>query len=225
METILINGKTYSAIGSHNGEPLTIISLDNDILTCRMFSGDRIEEIPVSNSLLQLNEVNAADMALINQLSDEFSRLIVEAFTADQLAETIAKNNTVDYAGCCATHDYCDSNMVMNEAFENVMERAFIFWDDENPETQEQNRADCHLFDSAWMLSKSKNFAVVPCLSDLDANGDIATYSDNEAKRRQLEQEIEVLQTKYDNSTTRNAYSLGGKLRAKQAELAALKGE
>lgn len=54
---------------------------------------------------------------------------------------------------------------------------------------------------------------------------DIAPYSDNEAKRRQLEQEIEVLQTKYDNSTTRNAYILGGKLRAKQAEFAALKGE
>lgn len=110
---------------------------------------------------------------LINQLSDEFSRLIVASFTPDQLAETIAKNHTPDYAGCCATHDYCDSNMVMNEAFENVMNREFIFFDDEKPETQEQHREDCHLFDSAWILSKSKDFAVTLCMSDLDENGDI----------------------------------------------------
>lgn len=113
--------------------------------------------------------------------------------------------------------------MVMNEAFENVMQREFIFWDDEKPETQEQNRNDVHLTNEAWSLSKSKDFAVTPCMSDLDENGDLAPYSENEAKASQLQKDIDNLQERYDKSTGRNAYTLGNKLRAKQAELVALK--
>lgn len=160
---------------------------------------------------------------LINQLSDEFSRLIVANFSAEQLAETIAKNHTPEYSGCCATHDYCDANMVMDEAFQNIMNREFIFWNDEKPETEEQNRKDTDLVNQAWAVSKSKDFAVVPCMSDLDENGDIAPYSETEAKANQLQKEIDSLQVRYDKSTGRNAYKLGDKLRAKQAELAALK--
>lgn len=111
---------------------------------------------------------------LINQLSDEFSRLIVEGFTADQLAEVNAKNATDKYKNCCATHDYYDANEFMSEAFNHVMNR----------EIDLQNDNDIDLWNAAWALSKSKNFAVDPCMSDLDENGDIIPYSDEEAKQR-----------------------------------------
>lgn len=111
----------------------------------------------LSQNFLIMENQNTTD--LINQLSDEFSRLIVEAFTADQLAETIAKNHTAEYAGLCATHDYCDANMVMDEAFINIIGRDYIFFDDEHPETEEQNKQDVALENAAWGLSKSKDFA------------------------------------------------------------------
>lgn len=91
-------------------------------------------------------------------ISNKFNEIINREFTSIQLADVIAKNNTSEYAGCCATHDYCDANMLMDEAFQEIMQREFIFFNDEQLETQQQNQDDTDLLNEAWYISKANNF-------------------------------------------------------------------
>ncbi len=100
------------------------------------------------------------DADKINELSKEFSRVINEWCTPDQLAEIIRRNASSEYKeiNCCATHDFYDSNMAMDEAFTKVFAREFTFWNDEEPETEKQNSIDIYYFNAAWDLSKANNF-------------------------------------------------------------------
>lgn len=90
-------------------------------------------------------------MSQLELLSNRFSYLINENFSAIELAETIRKNKTEDYKNCCATHDYCDANMIMDEAFTEIV----------GHEIDLQNDADLELWNSAWDLSKANDFKVI----------------------------------------------------------------
>lgn len=46
-----------------------------------------------------------------------FVRLVNRDLTAEELGEVRFLNKTDGYAGCCATHDFVDANMVMLEAY------------------------------------------------------------------------------------------------------------
>lgn len=52
--------------------------------------------------------------------------LAIETDCADDLARIRALNSTAAYATCCASHDFCDANMPMAEAFAAVMGRPFV---------------------------------------------------------------------------------------------------
>lgn len=48
----------------------------------------------------------------------EFMEILKSWLTADEWTEMRAKNATAEYqGGVCASHDYCDANMAMHEAF------------------------------------------------------------------------------------------------------------
>ncbi len=88
-------------------------------------------------------------MSTIEQLSKEFSRL-VRRDLADHLGEIVARNRTVEYGEtCCATHDFCDANMTMAEAFESVVGHGLDCGSDD----------DCALWNAAWGLSRSGEFS------------------------------------------------------------------
>lgn len=82
------------------------------------------------------------------RISDAFSKEVQEALTPEQIAEVIAKNNTDEYQGVCATHDYVDANMLMDAAFKSVTKR----------EIDLQNKNDVELWGWAWNLSKNRSF-------------------------------------------------------------------
>lgn len=96
---------------------------------------------------------------LIEQLSKEFSTLVNKYYSPDQLADVRAKN-TASNDNTCATHDYYDANMIMDEAFQTVMKREFVFWNDEEPGTFEQNEYDTDLINEAWGKSKEAQFYI-----------------------------------------------------------------
>lgn len=58
-----------------------------------------------------------------------------------------AKNLTPEYAGCCATHDYCDANMMMAEAF---AERGI--------EVDVSNTEHTNLWNAAWAMARAVGF-------------------------------------------------------------------
>lgn len=83
-------------------------------------------------------------------VSNKFSKLINESFSKKELKETIAKNKTAEYENCCATQDYCDANMIMDEAFTQVI----------GHEIDLQNDEDLQIWNEAWDLSKASDFKI-----------------------------------------------------------------
>lgn len=84
------------------------------------------------------------------RLSNEFSRIVNREFSNEELAEVVKRNNTPEYTDCCATHDFCDANELMAEAFKTVFGR----------EVDPQNEDDCESWNIAWSLSKDSHFSV-----------------------------------------------------------------
>jgi len=79
------------------------------------------------------------------EIAASFVALLKEELTVTEWDEMRAKNATPEYAGSvCASHDYCDANMVMAPAFADVMGR----------EIELQSEADCTLWGEAWDIAK-----------------------------------------------------------------------
>ena len=74
-------------------------------------------------------------------LAFTFTEVLGEWLTDDQFDEMRRRNVSPEYAdGACASHDFCDANMAMLEAFKRVVGRA--------PDLAED--ADVNLWDNAW---------------------------------------------------------------------------
>jgi phosphopantetheinyl transferase (holo-ACP synthase) len=112
---------------------------------------------------MEANEINNIAKDLFDnldrteKLSNEFSRIINEWLTADEI-KAINKANAEDKEHC-ATHQYCDPNEAMLQAFETVIGREFVFFDAEIPNTESQQVKDDLLITIAWNLSRKNNFA------------------------------------------------------------------
>lgn len=87
------------------------------------------------------------------RVAAEFARVLHEWLSPAQMREVVARNETSDYDDCCATGDFCDSNMAMDEAFTKVMGREI-----ELGEGTRQSRADVDLWGKAWDIAKRMNF-------------------------------------------------------------------
>ncbi len=85
-------------------------------------------------------------MSTIEQLSSAFSELVQEQLGAF-LPEIVARNKS-NSKEVCATQDFCDANMLMAEAFEEVQGRE--------PDVANEN--DAAVWNAAWGLSKQREF-------------------------------------------------------------------
>jgi hypothetical protein len=105
-------------------------------------------------------ETLADCMAVWAMLNDEESkaRAIAKAFAdalrADlaphQWQEMMRRNALPEYGeGICASHDFCDANMTMQEAWESVMGRDFL------PDDAPPSDADCALWNRAWEIARA----------------------------------------------------------------------
>jgi hypothetical protein len=87
-------------------------------------------------------------------LARHFVAVITEWTTPAELAE-IRKRNKTYGRGICATHDFCDANMAMAEAFERAFNRPFL------PEAwnKEPTDADVTLWNAAWDRAKLESLS------------------------------------------------------------------
>lgn len=53
----------------------------------------------------------------IKRLAREFAQELCETLDAEEMALVRERNATAAYAGCCASHDFCDANMLMLAAY------------------------------------------------------------------------------------------------------------
>lgn len=90
-------------------------------------------------------------MSTAQTIADAFRRAIAEDLGTDIAAEIDERNATPEYAdGCCATHDFCDANMVMAEAFEAVTGRG--------PDVS--SAEDTNLWNAAWDIARTQGFNI-----------------------------------------------------------------
>lgn len=98
----------------------------------------------------------AADVA--KQFCVELRRWL----TPEQLAEANRRNATPEYAGCCATHDWCDANVAMASAFHHFGVETL---DTATPEERETHGCplspECDAcWNEAWTLAKQSGFTL-----------------------------------------------------------------
>ena len=80
------------------------------------------------------------------ELSERFSDIIRDWLTADELADVNSKNNADE--DHCATHEYCDANEAMQQAF--LASRGVSI--------DVQNEEHIELINRAWKRSKKNKF-------------------------------------------------------------------
>lgn len=85
----------------------------------------------------------------IGDLAKDFS-FILQKQLGKELLQAIVRNGRDPHSGACHTHDFCDANEYMAEAFEKVMGR----------EVNLQSDYDTWLWGQAWGLAKRECFYV-----------------------------------------------------------------
>jgi len=102
---------------------------------------------------------NLSDDMLEDMLSRHFSRLLKSA-VGSSIETIISRNREREYQGCCASHDFCDANEIMNDAFIKVFDRSCILPSqvEENPDLAKQEEIDRRLWNNAWSIAIKNNF-------------------------------------------------------------------
>jgi hypothetical protein len=90
-------------------------------------------------------------------LAKEFSRILQECFMPALLKQAIARNETAEYKRACATHDFCNANLAMDEAFENLGWKGISDFETDSPEQV----AAMDLWNKAWDYAKANKFFVI----------------------------------------------------------------
>jgi hypothetical protein len=79
--------------------------------------------------------------ALAQRLAFEFASVLYAWLGDDKYQEVLVRNRSIP-ANCCASHDFCDANMAMHEAFINLFGR----------EPDLESEAHLSLWNRAWPL-------------------------------------------------------------------------
>ena len=90
---------------------------------------------------------------MVQLLAAEFICGLRETAGVEALVEIVERNRREPDPNICHTHDFCDANMVMFEAFEAVLGRPPGFITDGTGSALEE--ADIELADKAWNLAMS----------------------------------------------------------------------
>ena len=116
------------------------------------FEGDQGDQTLIDRIVKERGfKPDTADQA---KLAAVFAEVLHEWLTPAQMREVVARNE--HYGNACASHDFCDANMAMDEAFTKTQGREL-----EMGEGTRQSRADVALWNGAWAIAKRMNFDMV----------------------------------------------------------------
>jgi hypothetical protein len=97
--------------------------------------------------------VDAFRLSLIDMIGNEFARQL-KRYLSDEQWEVMRQRNRANIGGpSCASHDFLDANVVMIDAFAEVMGREPTLNED-TPESEAQQAAALDLMNLAWFHAK-----------------------------------------------------------------------
>lgn len=114
--------------------------------------------------------------AMVSNVANRFIEILSKDLGEDVMAEIRSKAKSPTYAMCCGSHDYCDANMVMLEAFKDCVGREAAIFSEDAEKPDSTHEQDTGLINQSWALAIENNYRVVlltPCC------GAYATYYDD----------------------------------------------
>lgn len=103
------------------------------------------------------------------RLALAFARDLRKEITDENVEEVVRRNARPDYAGSCASHDFCDANMVMADAFHHIMGRDFEI----------SSEVDMEIWNRAWDTARASGFTTI-------ADEKITLHMPGEPRHRQI---------------------------------------
>jgi len=86
------------------------------------------------------------------RLADEFTKVLRDWLSEDEFYRMQRLNTVEENPGVCHSHDFCDANMAMEEAFQNLgIPTAFDVGDGEAG-----HEAACELWNHAWEIAAER---------------------------------------------------------------------
>lgn len=95
---------------------------------------------------VRAGEVEAVSME--ETLARAFSEVLSEWLTPEQRAQVVERNKAQSNPSICHSHDFCDANMAMDQAWKQTQGR----------EVDMQSDEDLALWDAAWEIAKREGF-------------------------------------------------------------------
>lgn len=86
------------------------------------------------------------------RIARQFCHLVRDELSKDEVAQVIERNKQNPESEC-ATHDFCDANVLMAEAFERAMDRSMRL----------ESQVDMALVNGAWGIAKARHFKPEDC--------------------------------------------------------------
>ena len=88
------------------------------------------------------------------ELAREFSKVLLHWIGPEYMRRVIEKNSKQEDKNICHSHDFCDANMAMDEAFNNILKRSPL------PDDLDEGMTDetMQLWNAAWDLAKERKF-------------------------------------------------------------------
>lgn len=99
-------------------------------------------------------------------LALEFSKILHEWLTPQQMNLVVSRNAKPENTGCCASHDFCDANVAMDDAFKRLtgVAASDTGHDANGPADDTWNTGGCmsdqchELWQAAWNLAMRCQF-------------------------------------------------------------------
>lgn len=99
-------------------------------------------------------------MNQIEQLAREFSLKLRHYLSDHEMSQVISLNTADEDPEICHSHDFCDANQIMFEAFFKVFNRSCILDADpeKEPELAAVAKKDVDSINAAWTMAKENKF-------------------------------------------------------------------
>jgi hypothetical protein len=91
------------------------------------------------------------ERAEAEELAAEFSRMLRETLSTEEMAEVKARNAVEQSPDVCHSHDFCDANMVMDAAGKKLG-----LW---SADLDINDQSNMTLWNTAWNIAKCRGFA------------------------------------------------------------------
>lgn len=91
-------------------------------------------------------------------IARKFSDILHEWLGVDTMKKVVEINAMPGNENNCASHEFCDANEAVAEAFEKVLGREYCFYNDEEPHTEQQHANDTATLNAAWDIAKAAGF-------------------------------------------------------------------